>query len=119
MNCLTQKEAQEALDQPQSNNLYYTFPVYVDGWFRKGVLELYGVQYIGQNGNGYEYEAVIFEEYKYSTSEVILISNILTEDVVLYEEAPIKQISDTCIHFIVSQYYDPSRYEFLIVDLWL
>lgn len=115
MNWQTQKEAPEVLDQPLSNNLYYTFS---DGWFGKGTLELYGVQYIGKNGNGYEYEAVIFNEYKYSASEVIFVSNILTEDL-SYEEAPIKQISDTCIHFILSQYYDPSIYEFSIDDLWL
>lgn len=90
---------------------------YDDG-FRKNITELYGVQYIGKNGNGYEYEAIIFEEYKYNTSEVIFISNALTEDL-SYEEAPIKQISDTCIHFILSQYYDPSIYEFSIDDLWL
>lgn len=90
----------------------------MDNDFVKSILELYGVQYIGRNGNGYEYEAVIFEEYKYSTSEVIFISNVLTEDV-SFEEAPIKQFSDTCVHFILSQYYDPSIYEFSIDDLWL
>ena len=88
--------------------------------FCKSVLELHGVQYIGQNGNGYEYEAVIFSEYKYSTSEVIFISNAITRDI-SYEEAPIKQFSDTCVHFILSQYYNPSIYEFSIDDygLWL
>ena len=95
------------------NNILYD----MDDGFRKSVLELYGVQYIGQNGNGYEYEAVIFNEYKYSTSEVIFISNALTKDI-SYEEAPIKQFSDTCVHFILSQYYDPSIYEFSIDDLW-
>lgn len=90
----------------------------LDDGFRNSVLEFYGVQYIGRNGNGYEYEAVIFNEYKYSTSEVIFISNVLTEDV-SFEEAPIKQFSDTCVHFILSQYYDPSIYEFSIDDLWL
>lgn len=117
MNCLTQKEVPGVLDQLQSNPLYYTFSV--DYGFRKDVLELYGVQYIGKNGNGYEYEAVIFNEYKHSTSEIMFVSNTLTGDVVLYEEAPIKQISDTCVHFILSQYYDPSIYDFLISDLWL
>ena len=86
--------------------------------FRNSVLELYGVQYIGRNHNGYEYEAVIFEEYKYSTSEVIFVKSMLTEDI-MYEEAPIKQFSDTCVHFILSEYYDPSIYEFSIDDLWL
>jgi len=90
----------------------------LDDGIHKSVLEFYGVQYIGRNGNGYEYEAVIFEEYKYNTSEVIVISNIFTEDI-WYEEAPIKQFSDTCVHFILSQYYDPSIYEFSICDLWL
>lgn len=90
----------------------------MDDAFRHPVLELYGVQYVGQNGNGYEYETVIFEEYKYNTSEVIFISNVLTEDI-SFEEAPIKQFSDTCVHFILSQYYDPSIYEFSIDDLWL
>jgi len=90
----------------------------MDNDFVKSVLEFYGVQYIGQNGNGYEYEAIILEEYKHSTSEVIFIKNVLTEDV-SYEEAPIKQFSDTCVHFILSQYYDPSIYEFSIEDLWL
>ena len=95
------------------NNAYF-------GWWisRRSVTELCGVQYIGKNGNGYEYEAIIFEEYKYSTSEVIFISNPLTEDI-SYEEAPIKQFSDTCVHFILSQYYDPSIYEFSIDVLWL
>ena len=88
-----------------------------DHRLRRSVLELCGVQYIGKNGNGYEYEAIIFNEYKYSTSEIILISTILTEDV-SYEEAPIKQFSDTCVHFILSQYYDPSIYDFSIHDLW-
>lgn len=91
--------------------------IYDDG-FRKSVLELYGVQYIGQNGNGYEYEAIVLEEYKYSTSEVIFTLNALTADV-SFEEAPIKQFSDTCVHFILSQYYDPSIYEFSIDNLWL
>ena len=90
----------------------------MDDGFRNSVSELYGVQYIGRNGNGYEYEAVIFEEYKYNTSEVIVMSNVLTEDI-SFEEAPIKQFSDTCVHFILSQYYDPSIYEFSIDDLWL
>lgn len=90
----------------------------MDDGFCKAILELYGVQYIGRNGNGYEYEAVIFEEYKYNTSEVIFIKNVLTEDI-MYEEAPIKQFSDTCVHFILSQYCDPSIYEFSIDDLWL
>lgn len=85
--------------------------------FRNSVLELYGVQYIGRNCNGYEYEAVIFEEYKYNTSEVMFISNTLTNDII-YEEVSIKQFSDTCVHFILSQYYDPSIYEFSIDDLW-
>ena len=86
--------------------------------FRNSVLELYGVRYIGRSRNGYEYEAIVLEEYKYRTSEVIFISNVLTEDV-SFEEAPIKQFSDTCVHFILSQYYDPSIYEFSIDDLWL
>lgn len=103
------------MDQLLSNTLYYTTPI---NGFRKSFLELYGVQYIGQNGNGYEYEAIILDEYKYSTSEIILIKNVLTEDI-MYEEAPIKQFSDTCVHFILSQYYDPSIYEFSIDDLWL
>lgn len=90
----------------------------MDDAFHISVLELHGVQYIGQNCNGYEYEAVIFNEYKYSTSEVIYILNALTKDIT-YEEAPIKQFSDTCVHFILSQYYDPSIYEFSIDDLWL
>lgn len=90
----------------------------LDDGFRRSVTELCGVQYIGKNGNGYEYEAIIFEEYKYSTAEVIFISNPLTEDV-FYEEAPIKQFSDTCVHFILSQYCDPSIYEFSIDNLWL
>ena len=81
MNYQKQKEASGVLDQLLSNTLYYTSPVYTydDDGFRKAILELYGVQYIGQNGNGYEYEAVIFNEYKCSTSEVIFISNALTE----------------------------------------
>ena len=103
------------MDQLLSNTLYYTTPI---NGFRKSFLELYGVQYIGQNGNGYEYEAIILDEYKYSTSEIILIKNVLTEDI-MYEEAPIKQFSDTCVHFILSQYCDPSIYEFSIDDLWL
>lgn len=90
---------------------------YDDG-FRKDITELCGVQYIGKNGNGYEYEAIIFEEYKYNTSEIIFISNHLTSDI-NYEEAYIKQLSDTCVHFILSQYYDPSIYEFSIDVLWL
>lgn len=89
----------------------------MDDGFRTGVLQLYGVQYVGRNGNGYEYEAVIFNEYKYSTSEVMFIRNIITEDL-MYEEAPIKQFSDTCVHFILSQYCNPSIYEFSIDDLW-
>lgn len=117
MNCRTQKEVLGVLDQLRSNPLYYTSSVYTynDG-FRKDVLELYGVQYIGRNGNGYEYEAIVFEEYKCNTSDVMFVSNALTEDVVLYEEVPIKQISDTCIRFILSQYYDPSIYNFSIDD---
>lgn len=97
--------------------MYGATPTYMNDGFRKPALEFYGVQYIGRNGNGYEYEAVIFKEYKYSTSEVILISNVLTEDE-SFEEAPIKQFSDTCVHFILSEYYDPSIYEFSIDDLW-
>ena len=87
-----------------------------DVGFRKSVLELCGVQYIGKNGNGYEYEAIILDEYKYHTSEIIFISNVLTEDIV-FEETPIKQFSDTYIHFILSQYYDPSIYAFSIDNL--
>lgn len=128
MNCLTPNEAQEALVQLLNNNeateIIKTsseadFLMWeLDDGLRKGILEFYGVQYIGPKGNGYEYEAIILEEYKYSTSEVIFIKNMLTEDI-MYEEAPIKQFSDTCLHFILSQYYDPSIYEFSIDNLWL
>lgn len=119
-----QKEVLEALDRLLNNvskipiHALDITPTYMDNDFVKSVLQLYGVQYIGRNGNGYEYEAVIFEEYKYNTSEVIFIKNVLTEDI-MYEEAPIKQFSDTCVHFILSQYCDPSIYEFSIDDLWL
>jgi len=80
-------------------------------------LELYGVQYIGKKGNGYEYECVIFDEYKVNQDNIIVISNILL-DHTIYMEAPIKQFSDTCLHFILSDYYDPSIYDFTIRDLW-
>lgn len=100
-------------------SLEFNLPIWeLDDGFRTNVLQLYGVQYIGMNGNGYEYEAVIFNEYRYSTCEVMFILNVLTADV-SYEETPIKQFSDTCIHFILSQYYDPSIYEFSIDNLWL
>ena len=126
MNCLTPKEVQEVLVQLLNNSKSIKIEPcgmdFMTGWdlddgFRKSVLELCGVQYIGKNGNGYEYEAIILDEYKHRTSEVMFISNILTEDV-SYEEAPIKQFSDTYIHFILSQYYDPSIYAFSIDNLW-
>lgn len=86
----------------------------LDDGFRRSILELCGVQYIGKYGNGYEYEAIILDKYKYRTSDEIFISNVVTEDTIL-EEAPIKQFSDTCIHFILSQYYDPSIYNFQLM----
>lgn len=120
MNYQKQNEAREVLDQLLNSILNLkevTPPTYMDDGFRKTVVELYGVQYIRKNESGYEYEAIIFEKYKPSTSEVIFISNPLFP--VIYEESSIKQISDTCIHFTLSEYYDPSIYDFSIDDLWL
>lgn len=126
MYCRTPKEVQEDLVQHLNNNLAplsrvdYDLDTFLDfEWNIEGLstLKLYGVQYIGQCVNTYKYEAVILDEYKPKVSDIIFIYNIITLDTII-EESQIEQISDTCLHFVLSQYYNPSIYKFLIDSLW-
>lgn len=81
------------------------------------VFKLYGVRYIGQYKNVYQYEAIVLDDYTPKASDIIYVYNVITLDTTL-EESQIKQISDTCLHFVLSQYYDPSIYQFSIDSLW-
>ena len=80
-------------------------------------IQLYGVQVIKILPSSTIYEAVIFDDVKPSTNWDIKIYNPITGNMT-YEEVKIKQISDTCLQFDLSMYYDPQLYEFELEELW-
>ena len=87
--------------KPNNYNTLYlgsdTYDIFWDIVYKDRGIKLYGVKFIKAVGNGFIYEAVVFDEFpKDKNSYSICIGD--TE-----EEVFINIVSDTCIRFVLSK----------------
>lgn len=79
------------------------------------MIQLYGVKCLGKiNEDEFEYEAVLFDNYKTEEGALLLTSN---GNQYTFQELIISYLSDTCIRFILYGYYDPEVTIFNLTSL--